>query len=175
MAIRWESREYLTIIKVLAGKDKLIIEFANTDVVEIVFSALIPPHTRGLRWTDSYVSADHLHVIVPAEPEGIEIAWHVIRSLTDREFARHMAMRASKQAGYVGARLRELRNQRGLTQARVADAAGIEPANLSRIENGKFDVSTSTLWKILAAMGYSPADLARREVKAAADMEWAVS
>ncbi|HEV2987929.1 MAG TPA: helix-turn-helix transcriptional regulator [Candidatus Angelobacter sp.] len=71
-----------------------------------------------------------------------------------------MAELAAKQAEHVGIRLRELRKQRGLTQAEVAEAAKIEPGNLSRIEKGHFDISTSTLWKVLAAMGYSLADLA---------------
>ena len=94
----------------------------------------------------------------------------------DSEFASHMAERAAKQSEYIGSRLRQLRKQRRLTQAQVADAAKIEPANLSRIENGHFDVSTSTLWKVLAAMGYSPADLAVDETEGAkSNREWATS
>jgi DNA-binding XRE family transcriptional regulator len=176
MRNKWNNRNYLTIKAVGVGKDNLSIEFANGDLAQISCSAVTPPGATQIRWTESHISPDRLHITVPAQPRDIEIVWHVARRLTDPEFAGHMAELAAKQAEHVGARLRELRKQRGLTQAEVAGAAKIEPGNLSRIENGHFDVSTSTLWKVLAAMGYSPADLAPREVAETDNSrEWARS
>lgn len=171
MANKWDAQEYLVIVAVSVRDDKLRVKFANEDVVEVAFSAVTPPKAEAIDWEKASVSADALHLIVPSKPKEIEIPWHVIRRLTDSQFARHMADCALRQARHIGARLRELRNRRGLSQAKVAAAAGIEPANLSRIENDRFDLSTSTLWKLLAAMGYSPADLAPNEVEVPTETE----
>jgi DNA-binding XRE family transcriptional regulator len=176
MRKKWENRSYLVMKAVSLGMDKLSIEFANGDTVQILCSALAPPDVDRIQWAQVSISSDRLHLIVPAAPTNIQIAWHVIRRLTDPAFASHMVERAARQAEYLGARLRRLRKQRGLTQAQVAGVAKIEPANLSRIENGHFDVSTSTLWKVLTAMGYSPADLAPRDADEGSDeREWATS
>jgi len=175
MTKKWDSRDYLMITGVSVETNSLRVHFANGDIEQIDCTRLVPPRVDRVRWAESYVADDRLHVTVPAEPREVQISWSVIRGLTDPQFASHMAEHASAQARYVGVRLRELRKKRGLTQAQVAESASIEPANLSRIENGHFDVSTSTLWKVLGAMGYVPGDLAPEEVQASANMELAKS
>ena len=62
--------------------------------------------------------------------------------------------------GQINNRLRNLRLDRGITQSTLASLANIEPANLSRIENGHVDPCLSTILKILSAMGCSLRDLA---------------
>lgn len=166
MANKW-TKAYRTISGVDPSTDYLVVKFANGDAPTIKCSALVLPDVKKIKWHEARVAADGSHITVQAEPENLEIPWDVIRNVTDEAFARHMAKRASEQARYIGARLRELRENRGLTQAKVASIAGIEPSNLSRIENGHFDLSTSTLWRVLAAMGYSARDLApQREAQA---------
>jgi DNA-binding XRE family transcriptional regulator len=49
-------------------------------------------------------------------------------------------------------RLAELRQGRGLSQAEVAERAGVKQANISRIE-GRDDLKVSTLARVVAAMG----------------------
>jgi DNA-binding XRE family transcriptional regulator len=49
-------------------------------------------------------------------------------------------------------RLAELRQSRGLSQAELAERAGVKQANISRIE-GRDDLKISTLVKVVAAMG----------------------
>lgn len=159
MVNKW-TRTYRTISGVDVSTDHLVVKFANGDAPKIKCSAVVPPGVKKIRWHESRIEADGSHITIPAEPEDLEIPWDVIRNLTDEAFARHMAKLASEQARHIGARVRELRENRGLTQAKLASLASIEPANLSRIENGHFDLSTSTLWKILAGMGYSARDLA---------------
>lgn len=173
MGKKWEDRDYLEVSKVSVVRDKLQIEFRNGDCVELLVSTLASPRFDSIDWKEARVSNDGLHVHIPALPQELVIPWHQIRCLTDKEFARHMAQRASNQAKYIGVRLRELRKRRCLTQAQVAERASIEPGNLSRIENGHFDISASTLWKILQVMGYSAADLASTEENIAAEMECA--
>lgn len=156
---KW-SRAYRTISGAHVEGDFLVVEFANSDVAKVRLSALAPSRAKQVGWRDARVETNGLYVRVPADPQELEIPWDVIRNQTDPEFARQMVELAEEQARYIGTQLRELRARRGLTQAKIASVTGIEPANISRIEHGHFDVSTSTLWKMLAAMGSSPSDLA---------------
>jgi transcriptional regulator with XRE-family HTH domain len=45
----------------------------------------------------------------------------------------------------LGQRLRELRTARGLTQAQAAEAAGVHPVHVARLESGTANVTIATL------------------------------
>lgn len=155
------SKEYCTILEVDVEICSVIdIQFANGDLVSVKASTIIPAGYRVF-WEDRPKIIDGGRAIVfSATPKRLEVSWELIRRLTDVRFAKRMAKLAAKQSKHIGKRLRGLRKNRGLTQADIALRTGIEPANISRIENGKFDIAASTLWKILGAMGYSAGDLA---------------
>lgn len=53
----------------------------------------------------------------------------------------------------IGARIREIREARGMEARDLAKLAGIDAANLSRIENGKYSVGFDILAKIATALG----------------------
>ncbi len=55
--------------------------------------------------------------------------------------------------GEVGPRLRQLREQKGLSARQVADLAGVTPAYLSRLENGRLSPTVASLARLVAAMG----------------------
>lgn len=52
----------------------------------------------------------------------------------------------------VGLMIARLREAKGMTQQELADAAEIDRANLSKIENGRYNVSIDILGKILFAL-----------------------
>ncbi len=56
----------------------------------------------------------------------------------------------------LGARVRALRDAAGLTQQALADATGMEPANISRIERGSLGVSIRSLVDLAGALGVQP-------------------
>jgi transcriptional regulator with XRE-family HTH domain len=58
----------------------------------------------------------------------------------------------------IGSRLRELRTERGLTQAELARQIGIQQSDLSRMEKGEYRVSLDNLFKILAVFDLDLAD-----------------
>ena len=82
-----------------------------------------------------------------------------IRTLTDPQFAAEMAQAAAHNALRVGAALRTLRRQRGLTTAELGARTGMAQQSISRMENGRHDSAFSTLEKILTAMGCTLSDL----------------
>jgi transcriptional regulator with XRE-family HTH domain len=170
-AIKTRNAEYQTITAVSVDINalKITFTFQDGDVVTLPFSVVASDgRLRQIQWERAAVAEHGLFVVVPAEPESLEIPWDIPRRLADQDFARALANHASAQAGYIGSRLRELRLSRGLKQAQLAVMAGVQPASLSRIENGHFDISASTMWRLLAAMGCSPADLASPQARTVA-------
>ncbi|HEY0012312.1 MAG TPA: helix-turn-helix transcriptional regulator [Allosphingosinicella sp.] len=53
----------------------------------------------------------------------------------------------------LGNRLNELRGERGLTQAALADAVGVSRKTINTVENGVFVPSTLLALKIARALG----------------------
>ena len=53
----------------------------------------------------------------------------------------------------IGARIKEIRVERNIEARDLAKLAGIDAANLSRIENGKYSVGFDVLSKIAATLG----------------------
>lgn len=62
--------------------------------------------------------------------------------------------------GHFGAKLRELRKKRGLSQIKLATAAGISPSYLSRIERGERGLPhPATLASLAKSLSVNVADL----------------
>lgn len=59
----------------------------------------------------------------------------------------------------IGARIKALRQSKGMTQQTLADECDIETPNLSRIENGNTNPTIKSLWKISNALGVKLKDL----------------
>jgi len=66
----------------------------------------------------------------------------------DQEFLRH-----------VGQRVAQARKERGWTQEQLAEAVGVEPVTLSRLETGARALSLSMLLSVADALDISLADL----------------
>lgn len=52
----------------------------------------------------------------------------------------------------IGLQIAEARKKRGLTQAQLAELAGIDRANIGKIETGKYNVSIDILSRVCNAM-----------------------
>ena len=55
---------------------------------------------------------------------------------------------------YIGKRIAEIRQAKGLSIRQLAEACGVNFANIYKIENGKYNVSIDILAKICEALGY---------------------
>ena len=54
---------------------------------------------------------------------------------------------------YIGKRIAEIRQAKGLSIRQLADDSGVNFANIYKIENGKYNVSIDILGKICGALG----------------------
>ncbi|RIV87480.1 helix-turn-helix domain-containing protein [Aurantiacibacter zhengii] len=60
-------------------------------------------------------------------------------------------------------RIRELRNEAGLSQQAVADAIGVSKVTISDLERGKMRLDTDYMRRIAQALGVQSADLLSRQ------------
>ncbi len=161
-----ESREYETLVSVAfdAAERTLIVRFGDGEVVSFSVEHL-PPTRKGARWAEATVEdGAHVHVPVAAGQgdrggDSTDLPWDTLRALSDPQFAAEMAQAAARNALRVGATLRTLRRQRGLTSSELGARTGMAQQSISRIENGRHAVTFSTLEKMLAAMGCTLSDL----------------
>ena len=63
--------------------------------------------------------------------------------------------------GSIGANLHALRVNRGLTQARLAELAGLDVRFLQRIERGRTNLGVAVLVALAGALAVAPARLLR--------------
>lgn len=54
---------------------------------------------------------------------------------------------------YIGKRIAEIRQAKGLSIRQLAEDSGVNFANIYKIENGKYNVSIDILGKICEALG----------------------
>lgn len=59
----------------------------------------------------------------------------------------------------LGIRIRLLRRARGLSQEKLAEAIGLHPTHLRRIEHGRTNSSLRLLWAIARALGTTLPDI----------------
>ena len=63
----------------------------------------------------------------------------------------------------IGLRIKLVRVERGKQLKEVAEAAGMQPSQLSRIESSKTDPKWSTVERIARALGLEVSELASKE------------
>lgn len=59
----------------------------------------------------------------------------------------------------VGRAIRDLRNQKGITQEVLSGFAGVARTHLTMIENGSKQANFETLWRIAIALEIKPSEL----------------
>jgi len=154
---KWESPRFQRICSAKANADNLWVRFEDGTTAEIESHKILPGEINQPRW--ERLRFNPYEIILPTANGEIEVSWSTIRVLSNAEYSVYLAQVAAEQAKKIGRRISALRKGRGIKSKELAERAGISPQSLSRIENGKHDISFSTLQKILSAMGYALKDL----------------
>lgn len=99
----------------------------------------------------------------------VEVPWDAILYHCEPEYEYYKGgvhgVIAGERRARIGSRIRELREAKGLTITDVAQRAGMERPNLSRLEHGRHQPSVDTLERIAEALEVPVAALlARRDV-----------
>ncbi|MFM8644373.1 MAG: helix-turn-helix transcriptional regulator [Actinomycetota bacterium] len=76
-----------------------------------------------------------------------------------KSFSAQLKKASNQAARVVADRLIALRDERGLSQARLADLAGVDRKTINRIENGHFSPSLDTLTRLSVVLKCRLSDL----------------
>ena len=80
-----------------------------------------------------------------------------------------MVKAKKRQEIFVGAKIRQLRKERNVTQAELAQKIGVQQSDLCRMENGEYKVSLETLFNILSLFEINIAEFFKDVLKALLD------
>src|SRR6476660_3986711 len=109
----WESADYRTVISAVYDDGRLEVDFADGGHASVPVDRLVPPGSPDPAWEEVRHGAHE--GLVPRNGEyEFEISWMDVRAQDDPEFAEFLVHTADEEARRVGARLRELRESKGL-------------------------------------------------------------
>lgn len=91
-------------------------------------------------------------VLRTVQGQAVEIPWDFVRSYCDASYRPRVEAVAERGRQSLGARLRTLREQAGLSQEKLASSAGLGRVTLSRIENGEQSPRFDTLEALSKAL-----------------------
>lgn len=138
--------------------DGVAVTFADGCSGVIPFSALPdvtdPTAITGLSLPNPY----ELHLIT-GDGEHPEIPWDFARHYCDASYRQRVEAQVMLAAQTIGERIRQWRKAAGLSQAALAEAAGIGRVTLVRIEKGEQAAKFKTLTAIVQAMDRPISDL----------------
>jgi len=82
------------------------------------------------------------------------IYWVLMKMMANASFSFHyVGSDRSADRERIGAKIRELREKKGMEAKQLATLANIDTANLSRIEKGKYSVGLDILTRISQVLG----------------------
>lgn len=130
----YDNRAYQRITDAVFRDGKLRITFGNGDAGAID-PALLERGIGTVDW-DSFSWNEYELVVTAAEVGSTSIPWIDLRREQDPAFASYLAELDSEHALAVATHVRQLREQQGLSVAGLAEAAGLDPERVDRIEQG---------------------------------------
>jgi DNA-binding XRE family transcriptional regulator/Zn-dependent peptidase ImmA (M78 family) len=153
----WSEAGYADIVAAAPIDDDLQVEFANGDVILVSRAALgIPDGLIELQLEHEGLSLK----VTTEDDQETDASWTQIRAAVDPTFAQELRRRDMEESRRLGLRLRALREDRNLSQRDLAGVVGMSAPQLSKIENGSYDLRVSTVRALLRAMGATFADIA---------------
>ena len=177
VAIDWGGARALPVPKLrvaLAAENRMDLFVAasyapDTDVV-MLYRGTLAPLVVPARWFRIAGQATEAEPDLPALTPtdcgqtlrlgDLEVSADAVLYEFDAEARRRMKDRLRRDDG-LGASVRRLRKQHGLSQEELAEAAGLSRRELGRIERGEVDVPRpETADRIARALGTAPSDLA---------------
>jgi putative transcriptional regulator len=163
-----QAARMMTRVEVDKTHRRLRVGFADGRVATVPVEE-IERAGRPVRLDLDRVELPDPYVILIANTEGgiEEVPWDFVRHYCDAEFTRAEQEKDELSRKALGERLRRLRGEAGLTQAELAERAGVGRVTVVRIENGKMYARTETLRRLARALGVTLADLLAPETEEA--------
>lgn len=123
------------------------------------------PFSGQLDFTPSAASArEHGQSVLLVDADGreVDVDSGSLRAIVDPRHLTVIEEEDQSQRTMVGARLRRVREESGLSQQQLSDRCGIAQESLSRIETGRRDPRLATLRKLAVGMGLTLTELLKK-------------
>lgn len=131
---------------------------------------------RGVKWKElpftahldfvpvSASASDHGQSVLFLNDEGreIDVDAGALRAVIDPAHRTEIESQDELERASIGRRLRQLRDEQGLSQEELSARTGIPQESLSRLENGRRDPRLETLRKLAAGYNLELADVLAR-------------
>jgi len=148
---RWDTRGYADIAAVRYEPGRLLVSFLDGSLVSLTVDDLRAYGVEDHEW--QHARSEVHHIAVPTKHGEVEIPWDVVRALTDGHFRDYLSEHALRTVKYVGARFRDLRQNRGLDASEVARRAGVTTGDIDRLESGELPADLDLENRVLASLG----------------------
>lgn len=103
-----------------------------------------------------------MHPLGHCDLKGVDL-WYATLKFAPKEFLRFLPVRSDNNLPDImarfGNRLREIREEVGISQEKLADLAGVHRTYVSSVERGKRNVSLVNIERFAAALGVVMGDL----------------
>lgn len=147
-----------TITHAIADNDGIKVTFADGCEGLIPFSA-IPEVGNPLELTSIELPNPSEIVIRSSNGNVIELPWDFLRHYCDSKYREKVERIAVASMKSLGKRIRNIREEKGMTQSELATAAGIGRVTELRIEKGEQSPRYATLKSVAEALQHSMSDL----------------
>ena len=120
------------------------------------------------------ISDDRFHIDASRDSGNqLEIPWDTILYHCEPAYAHYKGRSSEESSGErarrIGLKLKEVRTAKGLSISQLAEAAGMQRPNLSRLEHGKHLPSLETLERIAVGLGVPVVELLAKNSTLIAD------
>lgn len=153
---RWDTLSSQRIAAVGGDGSAVDVVFEDGTRVGIDPRRLLPRSYATADW--SALTHNPHEIVVPTASGDVEVSWLRGRALTDPAFEAHLRATTVEEARFIGSRIAQLRQQRGLPPDDLAQRAGVRQATLAKIQAGHDHAGFSLLERILAPLGATPDD-----------------
>lgn len=132
------------------GQSRIKVTRPSGECIVLTFSSSMP-----LQCSDYYMKA--IEIVLDKTPEGSTESYFDLFTVF---FAQHnlemplgVGLDRDVERERIGARIKEIREKKGLSSLQLAMRTNIDPANLCRIEQGRYSAGLDILSRIAVALG----------------------
>ncbi|MBL7836233.1 MAG: helix-turn-helix transcriptional regulator [Bacteroidetes bacterium] len=131
--------------------DSSIIEVVAKDGEVFTLKAHLPVHPQNQDYIKKTLTKYFTECF--EDDKSSMVYWILMKMLTDVGFGfSYVNSDRSADRERIGARIRQIREQKGMEAKHLAMLSGIDAANLSRIEQGRYSVGLDVISKIAEAL-----------------------
>jgi DNA-binding XRE family transcriptional regulator len=131
----WDTGRYAMLESAAFANGCLTVRFRNGDTVSLAPDELVPWTGTGVDWPQVRL-VEGMYLEAPKQDRIVEVPSNWIREASDPQYAAYWAWADQYSNRRNGEKIRQFREQAGLTIEQVAECAGLDPRTVQAVEEG---------------------------------------